>query len=248
MPGKKTEFEFRIDGYTPETIPMNRLAEYMSNLASLLGEQKSVHFVKIKKGSVRIVHAVEYEAEPKVRERIRSARAGSDEDDDANPMRRINKLLAQDNASGVLWGPEGEILDFPGKKRFTQPQFGPFNQPGTVEGIPICIGGKSDPVPVHLQQPGQPHDICLATREIAREIAPHIFTTLIRAEGIARWHRDSDGKWERDKFAIQSFTVLDHISLTEAVERLRNTPTKLREIDDPLQALAELRKGKRIAG
>jgi len=248
MSDKKREYEFRMDGYTPSTIPMNRLAEYMSDLASLLGEQKSVHFVRLKKGSVGIVHAIEYEAEPKVRKRIRNAQAGNDRDDETNPMRRINKRLAQDNASGVLWGPEEKrTIDFPGKKRFTQPEYGPFNQPGTIEGIPIRIGGESDPVPVHLQEPGQPHDICYATREIARQIAPHIFTALIRVEGIARWHRDSEGKWERDRFTIQHFDVIDNLSLTEAMERLRNVPTKIREIENPLKVLGELRKGKRAA-
>lgn len=248
MTRDRREYEFRIDRYTPATIPMNRLAEYMSDLASLLGEHKSVHFLRIKKGSVRIVHEIEYEAEPKVRERIRIVTAGDDQDDEANPIRRINKRLAQDNASGVLWGPEGRIVDFPGKKQFTQPQFGPFNQPGTIDGIPIRIGGETDPVPVHLQEPGQPLHICYASREKAREIAPHIFKTLIRVDGIARWHRDADGKWIRDRFTIHDFTVLDDISLTEAVERFRSVPTKMRGIENPLKALSDLRRGKRAAG
>jgi hypothetical protein len=32
------EYRFRIDAFTPETMPMARLAEYMSQLAQLLGE------------------------------------------------------------------------------------------------------------------------------------------------------------------------------------------------------------------
>lgn len=248
MSGKRREFEFRIDGYTPTTIPMNRLAEYMSDLASLLGEHKSVHFVRIVKGSVRLVHAIEYEAEPKVRARIRTVRAGDDQDDESNPIRKLNKRLAQDNASGVLLGPEGKILDFPGKKQFEQPQFGPFNQPGTVDGIPIRIGGESDPVPVHLQEPGLSLHICYASREKAREIAPHIFKTLIRAEGVARWHRDADGKWIRDRFTIHGFTVLEDIPLTQAVERLKGVSTSMSGIENPLKVLHQLRKGKRATG
>jgi hypothetical protein len=42
-------FEFRIAGYTPETIPMERLAKYLAELAKLLGNEKDVHFLKIKK-------------------------------------------------------------------------------------------------------------------------------------------------------------------------------------------------------
>jgi len=248
MSRARREFEFRIDGYTPTTIPMNRLAEYMTDLASLLGEHKSVHFVRIKKGSVGIVHEIEFEAEPKVRERIRSLRAADDQNDETNPIRRIDKRLSQDNASGFLSGPEGRIIDFPGKKRFTLPQFEPFYQADTIDGIPIRIGGEGDPVPVHLEEPGQPPHICHASREKAREIATHIFKDFIRVEGFARWCRDADGKWIRDRFNIHDFTVLDDVSLTEAVERLRSVPTKLRGIDNPVKVLRELRKGKRATG
>ena len=31
--------------YTPETLPMSRLAEYMAKVAALLGERPQVHFV-----------------------------------------------------------------------------------------------------------------------------------------------------------------------------------------------------------
>ncbi len=33
-----------IKAYTPETIPMARLAQYMQNLAALLGHDRAVHF------------------------------------------------------------------------------------------------------------------------------------------------------------------------------------------------------------
>lgn len=35
---------FNIDIFRPETIPMSRLAEYMSELAELYGRELSVHF------------------------------------------------------------------------------------------------------------------------------------------------------------------------------------------------------------
>ena len=37
------EFRFTIDRYTPETLPMARLAEYLSQLATLFGEKQAVH-------------------------------------------------------------------------------------------------------------------------------------------------------------------------------------------------------------
>ena len=39
-----TEYRFKIDAYTPQTMPLVRLAEYMAELAQLLGEPTAVHF------------------------------------------------------------------------------------------------------------------------------------------------------------------------------------------------------------
>jgi hypothetical protein len=242
MARKQREYELRIDAYTPETIPMVRLAEYMADLATLLGEHKSVHFVRLAKGSTRLVHAVEYEAEPKVRERVNSVRNQDGPIEAQRAARNIDHRLAQDNASGVLVDPTAaKVMEFPGKKRVTQPEYGPFNQPGTVDGVPIRVGGETDPVPVHLEEPGYEPHICYASRVIAQEIAPYIFSTVIRAEGIGRWHRDGDGKWIRDRFTIHSFKKLKELPLSEAIARLRAIPSKLHRIEDPLDAVARLR-------
>jgi hypothetical protein len=244
MSKKKREYEFRIEAYTPETIPMVHLAEYMADLATLLGEYKSVHFVRLTAGSTRIVHAVEYEAEPKVRERVQSVRNQDGPVEAQQAARRIDQRLAQDNASGTLVDPTAaKIIEFQGRKRFTQPQYGPFNQPGTIDGIPIRVGGEADPVPVHLEEPGQAPHICYASRAIAREIAPYLFSSFIRADGIGRWHRDGDGKWMRDRFTIHSFSRLKDASLGQIVTRLRTISSELTKIEDPLQELRDIRHG-----
>jgi hypothetical protein len=41
------EYVFRIDAFTPDTLPMARLAEYLSALAKLLGHQEHTHFVRV---------------------------------------------------------------------------------------------------------------------------------------------------------------------------------------------------------
>ena len=42
-PKQSGEFRFTIDAFTPSTIPLLRLAEYMQDFAILLGNEKSVH-------------------------------------------------------------------------------------------------------------------------------------------------------------------------------------------------------------
>ena len=49
------EYRFTIDAYSPETLPMSRLAEYMAEVARLLGKVDQVHFVRLEPGSTVLV-------------------------------------------------------------------------------------------------------------------------------------------------------------------------------------------------
>ena len=69
--------EFVIqDSYTPATLPMWRLAEYLSDLAIVLGERDHVHFVELRDSSSAIRHAVDAPAIPKVRTRNSCGQGG----------------------------------------------------------------------------------------------------------------------------------------------------------------------------
>jgi hypothetical protein len=222
---------------------MNRLAECIADLATVLGEHDRVHFTRLKPGSVSIAWRVEFEAEPKVRERLRVAQTSDDENEITKSVRRINQRLASDNATGKVIDPLGtSVIEFPGKRRFTEPVVGPFNQPYSLDGVPIKIGGERDIVPVHLEERNKTIHICSTTRAIAIDIAKYLFYGMIRAEGVARVRRDADGSWVYERFRIHSFRPLDTAPLQSVVERLRAVPSPLRELDDPLGALDAIRR------
>ena len=48
---EKEDITFRIDVFSPETLPMGRLAEYLAHLSTLYGQKEKVHFKGIEKGS-----------------------------------------------------------------------------------------------------------------------------------------------------------------------------------------------------
>ena len=96
------EFQFKIDAYSPETMPMARLAEYLAQLAIILGELNAVHLVRLEGGSTIVVHKIEREAVPKVVDRVTSVRVGNGPLDAVRANRRINQFLREDNAVGVL--------------------------------------------------------------------------------------------------------------------------------------------------
>lgn len=242
MTKRPIRYKFKIDAFTPETLPMARLAEYMADLADLLGNAEKVHFIRLDEGSTVLVHAVDWEAGPKVAERIRSVKR-----DDALPevlkaYRSIDHRLASDNAIGRLIPPgKDNVIEFPGRSRPASQTYGPFTQQETVDGVPIMIGGKTDPVPVHLEEGDIVH-LCHASRAIAKRLAEHLFASVVRVTGNARWHRDPDGTWVKDRFSITDFCLLKDEPLGETVQRLRSAAGSP-ESDNVLEALDKIRHG-----
>src|SRR5688572_23241874 len=74
--GMTLTYTFHIDAYSPETIPMARLALYMQQLAALLGHESAVHFVALEPGSTRLVSRIDREDLPKVASRLDRVRRG----------------------------------------------------------------------------------------------------------------------------------------------------------------------------
>ena len=95
-------YRFVIEAYTPETLPMARLAEYMGKMATLLGEKAHVHFVRIEEGSAALLQEVEPEAQPAVRERIHAMREQAGPADVRQAYEALNGLLVDDRTSGYL--------------------------------------------------------------------------------------------------------------------------------------------------
>lgn len=239
------EYKFRIDAYTRETFPMERLAEYMADLAKVLGEPASVHFVRLDPGSTVLVQRVDEEAEPKVRHRVRMVRSGDGPPDALLAYNRINRRLLDDNAIGTLSdGKNANVIDFPGRKLAEPVTFGAFNQAGSLDGQLIRIGGIRDQVRVTLQASDGKHFNCQAPRALAKTIAHYFLGPELRVHGDGRWHRDKTGAWQLDRFTIGSFEPLGGEPLSAVVARLRDIQgNEWQEIEDPWAELEGERNG-----
>jgi len=239
--------EFVIGAYTPETLPMARLAEYLADLAALLGEKERVHFVQLAEGSSKVVHAVEAEAFPKVRQRVLAAQTGEADPEVLRAYDGIDRRLREDNAEAELRlvgadEQERKLLYFPGANREVEPEYGPFHEQGQLYGVPIMVGGKKTLVNVNLQD-GDKTYYCEATRDVALQIAPLLFHHHIRVYGIGKYFRNADGEWEMRGFRISHFDQLDERPLAETVERLRGITRKVGLDRNIIEKLVELRHG-----
>lgn len=240
---KRHVYEFKIDAFTPDTLPMSRLAEYMADLAAILGDLDRVHFVRMASGSAVLVHEIEDDALPRVRDRVQSVRRGQGPADAMKAFDQANKRLKQDNAVGTLSeAGDAEIIRFPGRDMPEPVTFGAFNQEGTLDGKVILVGGRSDPVPVHIQQ-GRTIYNCQAKRDIASALGRHLFQSELRVRGEGRWSREADGTWTLLRFTIHSFEILEDEPLSAVVGRLREiSGSGWVDRDDPWSEIMDLRR------
>jgi len=238
------EYRFQIDAFHPSTIPMVRLAEYLSDLATMLGSPNSVHLLKVEEGSTVPVVLIDFEAEPKVRDRIKAVKNREAPEDAQTAAKNIDRRLLQDNAKAEIVDPVGaKVFHFPGRENADRQEFGPINQPGSFQGIPIKVGGENDPVPLHLEDGREKH-IVLVRRTLAKEIAAkYLFTTVLRVEGVGRWIRQRNGEWELLSFNAYSYTPIEEGTLTQDIEALRKLPGEWKKLDDPISELERIRHG-----
>lgn len=238
-----TEYRLRIDVFTPATLPMKRLAEYMAEFARLLGEPERVHFVKIDDGSAVLVSRIDPEAETKVARRVLEVRSGIGDPEGLRAEKRIDAMLATDSAVGQLLDQNGaEIIPFPGRMRPKPLSYGPFREDGVLEGVLIRVGGKDDSVPVWLRDGAVIHK-CTAKEDLARRISVHYPTgAFLRVWGSGRWMRAEDGSWYMERFDIREFEPLDEASLPDVIRKLR-TVRGAEWGDDPINDLHKLRNG-----
>ena len=253
MPARKMaigEYRFKIAAFTPQTIPMIRLAEYMRDLAVMLGNADAVHFVRVKEGSTIILHRVDREAIPKVEERAAAVREGRGPQDALQARETINRRLREDNANGVLLrGAHALIIRFPGRDEVEEP-LTTFSEEGSIDGIPIRVGGETDPCPVHLQSSDATRTyLCDVDRAQAKKLAACLFDTEIRVHGVGRWIRDEKGVWSLDRFRIRSFEPLSDLPLSAVVAGLRTiTGSDWPSIENPWAELDRIRRGTETDG
>ncbi|MBZ9976134.1 hypothetical protein [Mesorhizobium sp. BR-1-1-10] len=217
------EYRFKIDAYTPETMPMARLAEYMAELAVILGEQGAVHFTRLERGSTVMVQKIEAEAAPKVRDRVARVKRQQDAPEEAlRAFRTMNRLLREDNGAAVLKEKTGVIIEFPGIKDEKE-KYPPVKQHGTLDGILVAVGG-AETVHIRLRVENEIiAGISTTDRQIGKELARR-FDEPVRLTGMGTWHRNDEGRWDLVNFKVEGFCALETGTLTEALTEIRELP------------------------
>ncbi|MES2173873.1 MAG: hypothetical protein V4523_07985 [Pseudomonadota bacterium] len=236
-----TEYRFRIGAFSPATIPMGRLAEYMGALADMIGHKERTHFVTLDEGSTDIVHRVESVDAPKVEQRLLAISYGNADKAAMKAFDRLNDLLANDNAIGALAGPVNIL--FAGRDKTKPVVYPPIRQSGSIIGQVVNIGGKDSTAHVILENEGVIYSNCELTRSMARDLAQHLYGPTIRLNGSGKWQRLEDGQWKLHAFKVDSFDVLDDAPLDEVLRRIATIEGNGLMSNDVYAAMIELRDG-----
>ncbi|MTD99842.1 hypothetical protein GIY56_06055 [Paracoccus sp. YIM 132242] len=240
------EYSFHIEGsYDPETIPMDRLGEYLQALAQLLGEKANVHFKEVTEGCVALHATIDSPAQVRVADRVEAANSPAPPKDIAKAVETLDEMLRKDNATGSLRDSSDRVvIPFPGIDKKLPPVFGPIKQEGSLSGQVVRVGGKDDTIPVHLRDGDTVLTGLTANEETARRLAHHYLGGVIRVHGIGTWFREASGAWRLSAFRINDFEVLDDAPLGDVVARLRAVRgSKWGEVPDPVASLLAERNG-----
>lgn len=235
-------YEFKLSAWAPDTLPMARLVKYLEQLSVLFGHKDSVHFLKVVKGSAIPCILVDAPAHADVERRLRMADSAEASEDANRAYRQVNVLLREDGSSATLRLKGGaKVLEFKGAKILLAEEVVLFEQ-GELDGVVIRVGGRDATVPVHLEGENAQFFPCNTSRDIAKELARHLFGEPVRVAGRGKWRRTCEGVWELVQFDIHSFQPLDATPLDQAITKLRQVQgSDWNSLENPLQELKNLR-------
>jgi hypothetical protein len=240
----KKEIRFHIEGTTPHSLPMARLAEYLAELATLFGNKHHVHFLRVETGSMPCVIEVDQEYEGRVFTRVKKATLKRGPKDAVRANSSLRMMLKKDRFWAELQQDNGNVVvSYPLVKEQKEETFGPFWQDGSLDGFVVRLGGIDETLPVHLLYEGRAY-ICNASRETVRELGPRIWGNPVRVHGKGKWYRNEQGIWEMLFFDIHSWEDLEDSTLSDAVAHLRAIPNNdLLSLKDPLAQMRKIRSG-----
>ena len=236
-------YDLRIDAYTPNTIPMARLAEYLQQLSNLFGEKERVHFSGLEAGSTRLLCAVECEAAFMVRQNVAGAPLGDESSEPTRAYKQINKMLRENSTDAELYRNGAKVLSFPGNQALLLSKLGPFTQDLIKEGMLVRIGGRDASAHATLEDSDGGTWSFEVTRELARQLAAYLFGNPVRLIGQGRCLRDENGEWQYSGLRASRFEPLDAASLAEVVNGIRRHSAGIWRRDVDMAAFLESLRG-----
>jgi len=232
---KPNSLILKLDGTSPDKLPMNRLAKYLSALNELYGSADSVHFDKVSEGSACLNTWVDTESA--YRDVV--SRSLSLVQNNGKPYQRLVELLSEDGLNGSIINSKDDVIVIFPKVSREVPLY--VRKKTSIQGRLYSVGGKDDSIPVKIEGANGETYHCEATPALASELGAILFQ-FIRLNGEGDWER-KDNAWKLKKLKISSYEKMKKVSLKDAVKVMRSESGNLwAEEDDPHALMKTLRK------
>lgn len=239
------QYVFHIDVFRPETLPMGRLADYLSALARMMGSTEHTHFVAVEPGSAQLRTEVDPVDAPKVETRLNGLSVGEGPKDGLAAKQHLDDLLANDNAVGVLTevSTNRVVIAFAGRNRPKPLSFPSFREDTTIDGILVSIGGRDTTAHAQLQDGDVLHTGVSMPRGLARELAPLLYGPVLRLHGSGRFERQASGQWKMSDFKVDRYDRLDARPISDVLNAIRSVPGNGLMEPDAYSQMVRLREG-----
>ncbi|MGB0072795.1 MAG: hypothetical protein WBP71_07585 [Terracidiphilus sp.] len=243
----------RGDGeeWTPETMPMARLVEYLADLAIIFGHEEHVHLIKVSDGSTQPIFWMHPTIADQAIFRMRRAEKEEGDPKAISAYKRINVRLITDNGRADVvdmkeTDEKAKIIEFPGKLEAHR-KIRSIRESASIAGELRRVGGIDKSIHLLIRQP----DGAIISVESDEAFAKRLeregwLFKLIRIHGIATWERDESGTWHLEKFKAHSYDPEPLVDepFADTIKALRSIPgNKWNDLTDPLGELEKMRHG-----
>lgn len=216
------QLSFVIPGHTPETMPLNRLIDYLQQISFVLGTPEKLHLVAIRESSCAPVFHTDVASALVMKDRARRLQQGDGTKRQMDGLNQIKRMLREDGVRdrpAFLRSAASVFLKIEAAPEETV--LSGIRQSGSVDGAVIKIGGTSEYAKIQLQDlNGKIISGFRAKRSIAKDLAHHMWEP-VRLHGVGHWGRNDEGEWILEKMHVNSFDPLEDESLAVTLGKLR---------------------------
>lgn len=228
------EYTFRIDDFTPKSMPFGRLVDYYAEIKKILGNSKSVHLVALFEGSHGSAFAIDPDYREEVEQNLTQINQGTASKIATRANKIINEMLKDDGTSGRLCNSEGEnVIVFPGQGVVQSINLRVRDAANFV-GELYHISGTQGDVKVRISTDTYGVVYCTTTRDIAKELGDFLFEN-VKVSGRGVWSRTVSGDWDISDFLITDFKPINKESLRTSIDKIRRL-----DIEWPEDTLGEI--------
>ena len=242
----KTEWNYllRIMRRHPDQIPMERMGEYIQQLAKLIGEENKPTLKGIVKGSTMIRTNIPESRIPYVQHQLREAMT----DENSKGWRAksaLSDMLGEDGIkeANLLDKNKNVVLSLLATAETPTPTVRIY-QSGMIDGVVTGLVGADDTMHLYLRD-YLDRDLKIIVRDegIARSLLQHFRNSHVRVYMHGTWVRTERG-WhpEAGKCTVDRYEVLDETPISEVFKSINEIEGNgWRDVEDPTAFWEDLR-------